>query len=284
MGQTDEIDFETTDAPDWRLVREGAHGVARERIDVRYKGVIQGASDFKNSASQLLVSSIRKPPEDISVLGAIVNAVSLASTLVVPEAGLAAEIAKAVKESYEALKSSSEVLDKIGQMRKAESVESAVEQLTTIADDMAEDVEHVAGDIQQQALDSVGAALDSYVSQNPQVLRRDDDAFYGELCDAIGITKPDFEDVSMAAWRRMFTPFRERVLQMAATLHFFTEMDDDAERLNFLMDQADEGNDPDALLALIGGDSGYWDRFLAVYKASGRSAAQAALLRHLAGG
>jgi hypothetical protein len=281
MGQTEDINFETTDSPNWPQVKEGAHGVARERIDVRYKGVIQGANDFTRSASQLVANCIKKPPESISIFGAIADVVLVAATLVVPEVGVAAEILETVKKSYEALKASSELVEKVNQMEKAESVESATAQLKGIADDMAEDVEHGAATMQELALDSVGAALESYVTQNPQVFRLGDDAFYGELCDGIGITKSSLEDVSMAAWRQMFTPFREKVLQTAATLHFFKEMDDDPERLNFLMDQADEGNDPDALLDLIGGDRAYWDQFLSVYKSNGRDAANAALLKYL---
>ena len=34
-----------------------------------------------------------------------------------------------------------------------------------------------------------------------------------------------------------------------------------------------EGNDPDALLSLIGADQSYWDRFLTVFHSEGRSAA-----------
>jgi hypothetical protein len=58
-------------------------------------------------------------------------------------------------------------------------------------------------------------------------------------------------------------------------------MDNDVERLNFLMDEDEKGNDPDALLSLIGGDRSYWDPFLTVFRSEGRDAALVALERHL---
>ena len=47
------------------------------------------------------------------------------------------------------------------------------------------------------------------------------------------------------------------------------------------MDEAEKGNDPDALLSLIGADQSYWDSFLTVFHSDGRSAALLALSRHL---
>ena len=71
------------------------------------------------------------------------------------------------------------------------------------------------------------------------------------------------------------------MLVASARIHFFQELDTDFERLNFLMDEAEKGNDPDVLLDLIDGDRTYWDPFLAVYHSEGKSAAQVALEKHL---
>ncbi len=84
----------------------------------------------------------------------------------------------------------------------------------------------------------------------------------------------------MEVWNKVFPPFKEQVLVAAAQIHFFHEMDDDFERLNFLMDEAENGNDPDGLLDLIGGKRDYWDQFLTVYRSQGRSAAILALEQH----
>ncbi len=68
---------------------------------------------------------------------------------------------------------------------------------------------------------------------------------------------------------------------VAAQIHFFHELDNDMDRLNFLMDEAEKGNDPDALLSLIGADQAYWDTFLTVFRSDGRPAALLALERKL---
>jgi hypothetical protein len=85
----------------------------------------------------------------------------------------------------------------------------------------------------------------------------------------------------MEVWNEVFPPFKKKVLVAAAQIHFFHEMDNDLERLNFLMDEAEKGNDPDDLLSLIGADRSYWDPFLTIFRSEGRSAALVALERHL---
>jgi hypothetical protein len=127
----------------------------------------------------------------------------------------------------------------------------------------------------------VGAALDSYIKQNPQPLKPDDDEFYRSLCNAIGIKQPDKDLIPLEVRNATWPPFEKAMLVVAAQIHFFHELDDDVERLNFLMDEAEKGNDPDALLSLIGADQPYWDTFLRVFRSEGRPAALLALQRHL---
>jgi hypothetical protein len=74
--------------------------------------------------------------------------------------------------------------------------------------------------------------------------------------------EPELSAIKMEVWNKVFPPFKEKVLVAAAEIHFFHEMDDDFERLKFLMDQCEKGNDPDALLELIGASRSYWDPFL----------------------
>jgi hypothetical protein len=111
-----------------------------------------------------------------------------------------------------------------------------------------------------------------------------DDAFYGSLCDQLGIHEPNIDLIANEACIKAMVPFKEHVLVAAAQIHFFHGMDSDVERLEFLIEQAQQGNDPDALLALIGGDRAYWDKFLTVYRSDGKSAAMMALETHLMGG
>jgi hypothetical protein len=281
MSEQTEIEFETVDSPRWPEVKEGAHGVARDRLQTRYDAVIQGAQWFRDDADTLVKEAIKKPPEHLSGFGAIVEAVMAACTLLVPEVGIAAEIAEAAKTAFETVKPAAELVEKANQEVVANSVEEATNYLQELTKTYAEDVADKALPIKQAAENAVGAALDSYIKQNPQPLNPGDDEFYKNLCDAIGIKEPDLNAIKMEVWNDVFPPFKKKVLTVAAQIHFFQEMDNDPERLNFLMDEAEKGNDPDDLLSLIGADQSYWDPFLTVFRSDGRSAALLALSRHL---
>ena len=278
---SEQTEIETVDSPRWPEVKEGAHGVARDRLQTRYDAVIQGAQWFRDDADTLVKEAIKKPPEHLSGFGAIVEAVMAACTLLVPEVGIAAEIAEAAKTAYETVKPAAELVEKANQEVVANSVEEATNYLQELTKTYAEDVADKALPIKQAAENAVGAALDSYIKQNPQPLNPGDDEFYKNLCDAIGIKEPDLNAIKMEVWNDVFPPFKKKVLTVAAQIHFFQEMDNDPERLNFLMDEAEKGNDPDDLLSLIGADRSYWDPFLSVFRSDGRLAAGAALERHL---
>jgi hypothetical protein len=276
-----EIDFETVDSPNWPQVKEGAHGVARDRLQIRYNAVVQGAQLFRDNADTLVKDAIKKPPGELSGFGSIIAAALDCVMLVVPEVGLAHEILEAAHASYELLKSASELNDKVNEQITANTVEEATNYLQELTKKYAEEVTGQALQVSKDALDAVGSALDSYIQQNPQPFQPGDDNFYRSLCDGIGIADPDPNDVEMEVWNKVFPPFKQQVLTAAARIHFFQELDNDPDRLGFLMDEAEKGNDPDALLDLIGGDRTYWDPFLAVYHSEGESAAQIALARHL---
>ena len=278
---SEQTEIETVDSPRWPEVKEGAHGVARDRLQTRYDAVIQGAQWFRDDADTLVKEAIKKLPEHLSGFGAIVEAVMAACTLLVPEVGIAAEIAEAAKTAYETVKPAAELVEKANQEVVANSVEEATNYLQELTKTYAEDVADKALPIKQAAENAVGAALDSYIKQNPQPLNPGDDEFYKNLCDAIGIKEPDLNAIKMEVWNDVFPPFKKKVLTVAAQIHFFQEMDNDPERLNFLMDEAEKGNDPDDLLSLIGADRSYWDPFLSVFRSDGRLAAGAALERHL---
>jgi hypothetical protein len=276
-----EIEFETVGSENWKLVRLGAQIVANRRLQTRYDAVIAGAQWFRDDADALVKDVIRKPPEHLSGFGAITEAVMAACVLLVPEAGLAAEIAEAAKTAYETMKPAAEAVEKANQEVVANSVEEARDYLQKLTKTYAEDVEENAGPVKQAAENAVGAALDSYITQNPQPLKPDDDELCNSLCDAIGIKEPDLTAIKMEVWNEVFPPFKKQVLVAAAQIHFFHELDNDPERLNFLMDEAEKGDDPDDLLSLIGADRSYWDPFLTVFHSEGRPAALLALERHL---
>jgi hypothetical protein len=281
MSATDEIDFETVDSPRWPQVKEGAYGVARDRLQTRYDAVVQGAQWFRDDADTLIKEAIKKPPERLSGFGALAEAVIAACGVLVPEVGLAAEIVEAVKTSYEVIKPAQELVEKANAEIVANSIEEATNYLQELTKQYAEDVADKALPVKQAAVDAVGPALDSYITQNPQPFQPGSDQLHKSLCDGIGIKEPDIGTIKMDVWNTVFPQFKAKVLVISARIHFFKELGDDFERLDFLMDESEKGNDPDALLDAIGGDRGYWDTFLAVYRSDGRASATAALARHL---
>jgi hypothetical protein len=140
MSEATEIEFETVDSPRWPEVKEGAHGVARDRLQTRYDAVIQGAQWFRDDADALVKDAITKPPEHLSGFGALAEAVMAACVLLVPEAALAAEIAEAVKTAYETVKPAAELVEKANQEVVANSVEEARNYLQELTKTYAEDV------------------------------------------------------------------------------------------------------------------------------------------------
>ena len=272
-GQPD-IEFETVDSPRWPQVKEGAHGIARDRIQRRYDAVVQGAQLFRDDADTLVKNSITKPPGELPGFGNFISAAMGCVLLVVPEVGLAVEILEAAHASYEVVKAGWELNEKVNQQVVANSVEEARSYLQELTKDSAEGVAAKALQVVQDVQNAVGPALDSYITQNPQPLQPGDDDFYKSLSDGIGIKEPDLEAVKMDVWNTVFPPFQKQVLVAAARIHFFQELDDDVKRLDFLIDEKEKGNDPDALLDLLGGDRAYWDHYLQIYQTDGRQAAE----------
>src|SRR5204862_8362754 len=126
-------------------------------------------------------------------------------------------------------------------------------------------------------------ALEEYVKENPQDFTTLDNAYYQTLCDAIGVTAPNVDSLKGEIVDKVMTTFRERVMWTHARIHFFVELSDVFEQLDFLIDDVieKEGTDPDDFLKGVGGDVDYWEQFLSVYRSDGKQAAEQALLASL---
>jgi hypothetical protein len=281
MSEETETEFETVGSKNWDIVRLGAKAEASRRLQNRYDAVMAGVQLFRDDAGETVEKVITKPPEHLSGFGVVAEAVTVACGMVLPELGVAEEIVEALKQAYEVAKASDELVEKANQEVVAKDVDEAKKYLTGLTNSYAQEVTHQALGVKQAAEDAAGAALDSYIKQNPQPLNPDDDEFCKSLCDAIGIKQPDKDLIPLEVRNATWPPFEKAMLVVAAQIHFFHEMDDDFERLNFLMDEAEKGNDPDDLLSLIGADRSYWDPFLSVFRSDGRLAAGAALEQHL---
>lgn len=277
-----EIDGDIT-SDKWKQVKSNAREIAHERLDVLTSSLQTGVRMFQRDAKTLVDEAIKAPPpKPVSVFGAIAECLVDVVITVIPEGKEAKEFFEAAKSIYESVKSTVETLQKAQEDIVAQNVDDAKKKMTKLADDMADAMDTDAPRALQSALKKVGGDLDAYYKANPQPAELSDE-FYGKLCDGIGIRDLDATDTEMKVWTALFHPYKVKVLQVEATLHFLKEMDNDYDRLDMLMDAAAQGTDPEQLVVYIGGDINYWRPFLETFKSNGRDAATAQLERHLIG-
>jgi hypothetical protein len=277
-----EIDGDIT-SDKWKQVKSNAREIAHERLDVLTTSLQTGVRMFQRDAKTLVDEVIKAPPpKPVSVFGAIAEGLLDVVVTVIPEGKEAKEFFEAAKAIYEGVKNTVEALQKAQEEIVAQNVDDAKKKMTKLADDMADAMDTDAPRSLQTALRLVDGDLDAYYQANPQPLDLSE-SFYGKLCDGIGIRDLDATDTEMKVWTALFNPYKVKVLQVEATLHFLKEMDNDVERLDMLMDAAKQGTDPEELVVYIGGDINYWRPFLETFKSDGRDAAIAQLERHLLG-
>jgi hypothetical protein len=275
--------FEGVDSAHWREVRDHARETVKGRLIVLTFAAQTGVRNFQRDADTMIDEYIKEPPrKPITGLGAIIEGLAAAGSILIPEATLAADIFETAKAVYEMYKPAAELQDKFREQVVARSVEEAKTKLKGLASELADAADNTAPMVLDQAFGTINTSLDAYITAHPHPLQ-DTDEYYGALSDVIGIKHWDPTDSAATVYNSMFPKFKFALMTATSTLHFFHELSNDFERLNFLMDEAERGNDPDALLVLIGADKPYWDRFLTVYRASGRDAAVAALMQHLTG-
>jgi len=281
-----DIEFEGTDSQHWATVKDGVLGLARDHLQNRVNAIHTGADGFRRDANQLIHEAITKPPGRVFGLTELLEVASKVCELILPEEGAVAEVYQAAKSAWENLKPGYELNNKVNEKLEANSVEDATKHLGEVVDAMCEDISSGADEIKLAAEDKLESALTAYVTQNLQVFRPGDQAYYQTLSDAIGVSAVHNHQMLVdETVNRAMQSFRPKVMEIAAAMHFFHEMSDDAERLNFLIDDvAEKGTDPDQFLRLIGADQAYWDQFLAAYRSGGKTAAMEALTAHLMGG
>jgi hypothetical protein len=255
-------------------VKEEAH----IRLEVLTHAIVAGTRNFRDDADKMVDAYIKEMPKEIHGFGAYFEAVMAAGEILLPEVGLAHEIWLTAKTVKEMMKPGMEYVDKYNEAFYPRSVEEAKQHLKQVAVDAAEEVENLAPRALKEGLETVRASVKAYLRSRPRPLLHDE-AVYHAVLDAIGVKEVDPDDARMKVWGQIMPAFQKELMRTKAGLHFFHELDSDAARLNFLIEQLEKGNDPDALLAHIGGDQQYWDRYLAIYRARGKEAAFAAILK-----
>jgi hypothetical protein len=279
----DEIELdENSSSPKWPTVREGINGLAVARIGLRYEAVDEGTRDFADRAKALIEEKIKKAPGKIPVFGFIVEQAFTIGKLVVPEAGLAAEIFEVAETAFSSLQQDKELADKASEEVVAHTIEAAIKQLTSVYEVYAKNARGNAYAIQQSVVEHLGSALDRYIDNHPQPLQETDD-FYHRFCDGLGLPSPDRSTVIAETMNKIWPDFEAKVQETADSIHFFHEMEDDVGRLEFLIDMESEGHNPEEFLRDVGADLDYWNKWLAVYHSSGKEAALDDISYHVGG-
>lgn len=272
MSHDGEIEFGTVGSPGWDRILLETKVEADQRLQNRYDATKNGVEKFQHSAGALIDEVFQKPPGKISPFGVFVEVALTFCAFVVPEEAIVAKlIAEAAKTAFEEVKPVVEYADKVSEEIVANTVEEAVKQMKAMVDQTCEQIPTDALKITQAAQNAVESALREHVTANPLPF---DQTTGQELCEALGIQVPDVGLVSEEAANKAFFPFREKVLTFTAQRHFFHDLDDDVQRLEFLIDEiAAKGTDPDAFLDLIGADRSQFDPYLEIYRSQGRAEA-----------
>lgn len=279
---SDEIEFEDASSPKWPTVREGVARVASARVNRRYEAIVEGTGQFEKRAGTLVAEKIKKPPKKLPLFGFIVEQVLVIGKLVVPEAGLAAEIFELAEAAHSSLNADAELVKEANTERIEHTVEKATKALTEFAEHLGEDARKKAAAIQKNVDEHLGDALDKYINNNPRPLD-EHDTFYHEFCDSLGLLDPDYDAIVRTTIESVWPQFEAKVNETADSIHFFTEMEDDVARLDYLIDMIEHGHDVEGFLADVGADKNYWDKWLAEYRAQGKESALDAISYHVGG-
>jgi hypothetical protein len=275
MSDEIEIDGDTT-TQHWQQVKTAAREVAMERLTVLTTSIQTGVRNFQRDAAELVREAIQAPPpKPVSGLEAFAEGLADVAITLIPEAKEAKAALETAKAIYDAVKSTADAVQASHEEIVAKSVDDAREKMTKLADDF----DSKAPAALQLALERLDASFDAWLKENPQPLA-DTHEFYAHVCDGIGLHDHDADDVRMQVWNSLFKPYKVKVLQVEATLHFLKELDSDLDRLKMLMDAADQGTDPAELVVYIGGDPVFWAPYLEAFKTDGREAAIAKLQVH----
>lgn len=267
--------------PHWDHVTGGLVEMASNNLHVMVQWMGAGGQAFRDDADTMIGEYIKEPPKSLGAFEAIADAVVGAVGVFIPVGHLAAEIYEAVKIVYDQAKLAKGVWDTAGEIQVARDVEGAKDQLRQLTKQFAEDfaMKSIAG--YQASLSTLHAKVLEFLHTHPQPVPTDEN-WYAATCQAMGLGAT-YEDSAHHFAIELMKPFRKAVMTQTATLHFFHELDDDVERLDFLIQQEQQGNQPEALLQLIGADVAYWKKYLDIYRAQGEEAAKQALLSHLMG-
>jgi hypothetical protein len=250
---------------DWMLLKDGAAKVADQRLSDLHQLLTGTVSGFHRDAVTQIESIHGESHEGLG--SELFKAAHSVMMVCFPEEAVLekalAEVVKGARDVALTSIAQSEAASASGRLEHAkEELRRKLDDLTTAADDGFR-----AG--WQEAVRRTPDALTAFFEDHPEYKEtqygENANEWEGWLCDQMGIHGA-FEAYSVDILRALWHGFTKDFTQTTAHLHFF-EMDNDTERLLFLLQHVESVSNVNEFLTLVGADVAYWDRLLRLYHA-----------------
>jgi hypothetical protein len=257
---------------------DGAVKLARSNLTELGVLVSRAVTQFYRDEVPTAVEGLTVKPDDslgMELFGAFVKIVGAA----IPEA----EVLIAGTETFidllgkEVEKKRSEVASEALQTAKVKLLRVGAA-LADAADNAATQTEKAAwGPFLQQRAQKIVREHPDWADMDPS-----DDTNHQTIARHMGYPDPASSDIPGNILAGLRTQFREEAAIVTAGLHFMQDLHDDADRLEYLIGEAEKGTDPDALVAHMGGrDTVYWGHYLGLSRARGKEYALFCMKAHL---
>ena len=252
-------------AESWELLRDGAVHLAYQRLQGLHSVATGAVNSFHRDAYAQIETLRGSAPSALG--GELFKTLTNIVWICFPEGALLEKIAD---EAFKAARDGAvSTLQSYAAQSSDQRAEGARDELRAKLNDMtaANDAAFKAAWIQGNA--KAPEALATFFQQHPQYrnLPYDSNAIHmqGWLCDQIGIRDFAIVDPTAKILEELWAAFAKEVGRASAKLKFF-DMDNDVERLVYLLEKVAPTTDVATFLQRIGADVRYWQTLIQMYR------------------
>ena len=253
----------------WALLSVAADALARDRLNSIELKITEVVADFHNLAKQQIEAHIRGKSEGGTFEGLLGVVATVAVLVIAPEAAAAkfgAEVLKAAVEYEEVMRKG---VNSYAAKTVAQRVEDAKDNMISILDEMANDAATTAHDASLAGKQHLAGSLQAFIQEEPNYRHVAGDevtTHAATVCDLIGIRDLEAANFSFAAhlYESLWKEFNKDFHKATATLNFWN-MDNDVERLLFLLEHVEGQSDVGQYLHLVGADVPWWQHRVAYF-------------------
>jgi hypothetical protein len=244
----------------WPLLAQAVTEEADNRLHNLNERIATAVGTFHNDATTQIEHEIRGKTEG-AMLDSLFSAVTAVLVVAIPET-LIAEVGKEVIKGF--VETFKKGADDYASKSASQRVDEAKDEMRRRVDDLYADTKSHADLAQAAAQDLIPSSLAQFIAANPQYRQTSSDqidSFKLAICDHLGVRDiwPG-ADITAALW----TAFHHDFYRVTARLNFFG-MDNDVERLVFLLEKIEPTTNVGQYLASVGGDVLYWERRVRLY-------------------